>query len=616
MNMRQQQTLQKLRTQIQELYQEMVHLGDNGIPPGVHPGHREGARNLLHYIALRRHDIRELQHELASLGFSSLGRTESHVLGTIGAVLQLLAKLNGEEDDRSHECKELGEGKLLLERNTEASLGPAPEGRTVRIMVTMPSEATTNYGLVRGLVEAGMYCMRINCAHDGPSAWSEMIANLRRAERELGASCKVEMDLAGPKLRTGPTAPGPAVIKYRPKRDAFGRVVQPARIWLTAMERPQVPPNPAGASLPVPGQWLSRLERETKITFVDTRGARRSMRVTGVHSGGCWAEADRTAYLTGGTFLTAKPRHARSARARVGPLAARPQSLLLRPGDTLLLTRSLEAGRQLPPEQGGAAARIGVTLPEFDCVKPGEPIWFDDGNIGGVILSAGPDEVAVKIKQCRAEGEKLGAEKGINIPETDLNLGALTAEDRVNLVFAANNADLIGLSFVRTEADVRDLRAALRELGREPLPILLKIETRQGFENLPQLLMEAMRSPAVGVMIARGDLAVECGYQRLAELQEEILWIAEAAHVPVVWATQVLESLAKTGKPSRSEITDAAMGERAECVMLNKGPYVVQAAQVLDDILRRMQLHQEKKTSMLRKLNVATIFSPETATAG
>ena len=120
-----------------------------------------------------------------------------------------------------------------------------------------------------------------------------------------------------------------------------------------------------------------------------------------------------------------------------------------------------------------------------------------------------------------------------------------------------------------------------------------------------------MRTPSLGIMIARGDLAVECGYQRLAEIQEEILWICEAAHVPVIWATQVLESLAKKGIPSRSEITDAAMGERAECVMLNKGPYTVMAVRVLADILRRMQAHQEKKRSMLRQLHLAASFSSD-----
>ena len=115
-------------------------------------------------------------------------------------------------------------------------------------------------------------------------------------------------------------------------------------------------------------------------------------------------------------------------------------------------------------------------------------------------------------------------------------------------------------------------------------------------------------SPA-SLDIARGDLAVECGYERLAEVQEEILWICEAAHLPVIWATQVLESLAKKGIPSRSEITDAAMGERAECVMLNKGLYIVEAVRALDDILRRREALQDKKRSMLRGLHVAGAMS-------
>jgi pyruvate kinase len=116
------------------------------------------------------------------------------------------------------------------------------------------------------------------------------------------------------------------------------------------------------------------------------------------------------------------------------------------------------------------------------------------------------------------------------------------------------------------------------------------------------MLFAAMSCPAAGVMIARGDLAVECGFERLAEVQEEMLWACEAAHMPVVWATQVLENLAKTGRPSRAEITDAAMGVRADCVMLNKGPHILDAMRALDDILRRMQEHQSKKRPLLRAL--------------
>jgi pyruvate kinase len=152
---------------------------------------------------------------------------------------------------------------------------------------------------------------------------------------------------------------------------------------------------------------------------------------------------------------------------------------------------------------------------------------------------------------------------------------------------------------------VEALQEELRKHQAEHVGIMLKIETKEGFRNLPHLLLAVMRSYPAGIMIARGDLAVECGWQRLAEVQEEILWLTEAAHLPVVWATQVLESLSKKGRPSRAEITDAAMAQRADCVMLNKGPYVVEAIRMLDGILKRMQEHQHKKASMLRSLNVS-----------
>jgi pyruvate kinase len=273
------------------------------------------------------------------------------------------------------------------------------------------------------------------------------------------------------------------------------------------------------------------------------------------------------------------------------------------------LKRSNEVGSLEVRDKAGqlvAPAQIGVSLPEIlEHAKAGEPVWFDDGKIGGVIREVNADSVSVEITQARPEGEKLGAEKGINLPETRIDIAALTADDFEALKFIVQHADIVGYSFVRTESDVRQLLEYLWELGGQDLGLILKVETRKAFDNLPKLILAAMRARSIGIMIARGDLAVECGYQRLAEVQEEILWICEAAHVPVIWATQVLETLAKKGIPSRSEITDAAMGERAECVMLNKGPYAVDSVRVLADILKRMQAHQEKKRSMLRQLRLA-----------
>jgi len=235
-------------------------------------------------------------------------------------------------------------------------------------------------------------------------------------------------------------------------------------------------------------------------------------------------------------------------------------------------------------------------------VRKGEHIWFDDGRIGGIIRRVNAKGVDIEITVAREGGENLAADKGINLPDSHLDLPALTEKDIADLEVVTRHADLVGLSFAQSAEDVRSLRDHLRRLNAPDLGVVLKIETRRGFEHLPQMLFAAMGCRAAGVMIARGDLAVECGFERMAEVQEEILWTCEAAHVPVVWATQVLESLAKTGLPSRAEITDAAMGGRAECVMLNKGPHILEAVHALDDILRRMQTHQSKKRSLLRAL--------------
>jgi len=249
-------------------------------------------------------------------------------------------------------------------------------------------------------------------------------------------------------------------------------------------------------------------------------------------------------------------------------------------------------------------AVIGCTLGDvFSQLRPGLNVLIDDGKIEAVIRSADVDGFLLEITRTPPEGAKLHGDRGLNFPEARLRLPALTPKDVDDLSFVAEHADMVGFSFVQREEDVVQLQEHLARLGKPQLGIVLKIETRRAFENLPTLLWAAMRSEAVGVMIARGDLAVECGYERLAEVQEEILWLCEAAHLPVIWATQVLESLAKEGIPSRAEITDAAMSERAECVMLNKGPHILKAVVALDNILSRMQAHQSKKTSMLRQLH-------------
>ena len=580
----------------------------------VHPNHRESARNLLHYLVLRRRDLRPLQRRLSTLGLSSLGRAESCVLATVDSVLDTLDRLVEAPlplRPREKGTVQFVQGAELLARHTECLLGPATPGRGVRIMVTMPTEAAHDYSLIHTLLQHGMDCMRINCVRDDADIWLRMIEHLRRAEQALGRSCRVMMDLGGPKLRTGRLEAGPAVLRIRPRTDAYGRVITPARLWLHPAATMPMPPSPADGILPVPAEWLARLRHETQVQCIDVRGRRRYMTIVDVTAQGCWAEMKRTAYIVPGTCLRYRGRDGDGGwhEAVVNDLPRTERPITLQRGDLLTVTTATVLGRPASYDSAGSVltpAMIGCTVPEiFADLRAGESIWFDDGKIGGIIEGVEEERVRVRITHARPGGGKLRSDKGINFPDSKLALGALTAKDLDDLRFVSCHADVVGLSFANSAADVEQLQGHLEALaGRQPA-VVLKIETRRGFENLPDMLLTAMQAPCCGVMIARGDLAVECGFERLAEVQEEILWICEAAHVPVIWATQVLESLAKEGMPSRAEITDAAMGHRAECVMLNKGPHVMTAVQLLDGILRRMQNHQAKKRAMLRALRLA-----------
>lgn len=141
----------------------------------VAPSMRESAINLAHYLAVRRHDVRPLQDDLTRLGLSSLGRMEAHVMVSLQAVLRVLYSLLGEPvpvDVVKAPAITFDNGPARLAEHTNAILGTAPPGRQTRIMVTMPGEAADDPDLIRGLVEAGMGIMRINCAQDSPATWA------------------------------------------------------------------------------------------------------------------------------------------------------------------------------------------------------------------------------------------------------------------------------------------------------------------------------------------------------------------------------------------------------------------------------------------------------------
>ncbi|MEQ7921702.1 pyruvate kinase [Xanthomonas sp. WHRI 1810A] len=570
----------------------------------VDEDYRASAVNLLSYLALRRHDIRLLQTQLAGLGLSSLGRCERDVMGSVDRVIEVLQRLTTDNEDSHFAPLEPNPSinTSALQDHGLALFGEHPWDRAVRIMVTMPAEAADDYQQVERMLAAGMSCQRINCAHDGPDTWLRMIEHLRSASQTLGKPCQVVMDLAGPKLRTGPLASRAPVLKIRPLRDALGKVQAPGVACLTAGE------TLGEDCVQVSRKWLSHLHIGDVIAFRDAREAKRRMQVTDIDDAGCRVALNKAAYLVPGTVLKIEGAPGRKASGKVIAVPARPCSIKLYEGDTLILEHGEGEGQPARLDQTGtliAPARISCDSPAVFKAAAGDPIWFDDGKIGGVVLSSAGDTLEIRIEHA-PDGVKLKADKGINLPATDLKLDALSEDDLLALAFAAQHADIVELSFVNQADDVRSLLAHLERLDARHLGVVLKIETRAGFENLPELLLAGMAIPRLGVMIARGDLAVESGFERTAEIQEEILCLCEAAHVPVIWATQVLETLAKTGAPTRAEITDAAMGVRAECVMLNKGPHILKAIATLDDLLRRMQPHHDKKRDMMRKLRVAS----------
>jgi pyruvate kinase len=436
------------------------------------------------------------------------------------------------------------------------------------------------------------------------------VEHLRLAVRETGKSCKVAFDLAGPKLRTGPVSPGPGVIRWKPVRNELGQVTSEAMIAFCA---PGEVPETNMIAIPVKGALFDHAQRGDVVELTDTRGRERVLQVLDTDESTCVCTNDRTGYVVQGTRLRLLRGADVVCEDEVGTLPEVERALCLSVGDDLILTSGEITGKpavQNDDEVVYQPAQIGCSLPEvFRDARPGERIFFDDGKIGGVIRAVRRDQdgqrLEIKITHAVNGTAKLRAGKGINLPDTRLRVSALTEKDREDLEFAAENGDLVSLSFVGHPRDVAELIGALETLGAEHTGIILKIENRLAVEALPQLLLTGMKRQTIAVMVARGDLGVEIGFERMAEIQEEILWLCEAAHVPVIWATQVLESLAKRGLPSRAEVTDAAMAGRAECVMLNKGPHIALALDFLRDVLTRMKGHQTKKSALMRKLQVA-----------
>lgn len=570
----------------------------------IHPAYRLSARNLIHYLAFRQIDIQNIREILESYGLSQLTWDEHHIQSSITAVLNNIRKiLDPEYQLLPMPNERFREGYNFQRINTTALLGPEIADRITRIMVTLPSDAAYDYDLVYNLLKSDINCFRINCAHDGAEQWKMMIGHIRRAREETGKECRICMDLSGPKFRTGHMRPGPKVVRFKPEKNEYGIVVNPIRFWLAPPDEP--PEDIKIPYLPVDKTWYKLLKKGSVIQLTDARGKKRKIKIVEDSYRGKWAVTNDTTYIRTGTKLHLLNKDTKEkVTTVVGELIPLEERILLRIGDQLIIHKHERAGAPAIINEDGSIkipAHISCSLAEiFTDTRVGEPVLLDDGKIEGFIEEKRSDELVVRISWADDKGSTLRADKGINLPESELKLRGLTGKDREDLEFIARNADVVNVSFVNSPDDVTDIIQALSEVDGAHLGVILKIETKQGFRNLPRILLKAMQIHPMGVMIARGDLAVEVGWQKLAEVQEEILKICSAAHIPDIWATQVLENLAKKGRPSRAEITDAAMAQRADCIMLNKGPHIIAAINLLDNIIRSLQKNTKKSGLKVR----------------
>jgi pyruvate kinase len=580
------------------------------------PERQPSADNLLSYLALRGEDIRPLQRRLTRVGMSSLGGVEPHVMATINAILHNLYMVGNQEQSAGDSAQVYGafnSDVQRLERNTINLFGEHPKNRRAHIIVTMSAEVADDYMQVHQLLKSGMNCMRINCAHDDPEVWLKMIKTVRNAQHATGLPCRILMDLGGPKLRIGAMESKQAVLKIKPIRASDGSIQRPARIWLARAETSVSEMPAADASFVVDRDWLAAIVTGDRISLRDIRGSKRNWRVREVLAEGCWAESKKTSYVGNGTILLLQnDNDPAGAKTTLTSLAEEKRVCLVRTGDILFISNTDQAGKPASHSPQGELlnpARLSLAIPAvYRDVRPGDPLIFDDGRICGIVEKQSVTQLQVRITQTIKPVEKLEGGRGVNLPGTDLKLPALGKKDLQDIEFAVRYTDMIGLSFANEPSDVRALHQHLQMCGRVDVGIILKIETKRGFSNLPAMLLEALKFSNSGVMIARGDLAVECGFERMSEIQEEILWVCESAHIPVIWATQVLEGLTKYGQVSRAEVSDAAMSQAAEAVMLNKGPHIIEAVKMLDNILQRMQGHHQKTCSVLRELHLATEF--------
>ncbi len=569
--------------------------------------------NLKQYLILRSKDRTELQEKLFLMSLSSLGRSYAHVAASIDTLCDQIRsslridEISEAEMEAVHHLT-IGEAITLASHNSTMLFGGKASAKlssqSTAIMVTLPSHAADNGGeLIHGLADTGVNVFRINTAHDTPETWQAMadvIAEINTGRTEQNR-VKIFVDLAGPKIRTGKIRrlrlPIEIGSNKRDKEVTISTVKMMSTRPESTDERTQ---KDVPASIVINKRVFGMLKIGGRLKVVDAYGKKVFVTITEMTEHYARGVIDKKIYLDD----SAKA-HRKREKSPILNIEMQVEPIRLFKDDLLVITEEEVLGHAAIYDENGELLEPACISSSFRGIVPrikiGEKVFIDDGKIGLEVLSKDALSITCRVINAKAKGTLLKEEKGINFPDTHIKTSALTETDRNNALSVIEFADHLSISFCQNGADVLALQQLLLEHGRSDIGMIAKIETKQAISKMPEILEQLLAWEKSGVMIARGDLAIEVGFQNMAHIQETLLDICDAAHMPVIWATQVLESQMKNNLPSRAEVTDAAMGGRAECVMLNKGAFATNTIGVLLHILDDMHSQFKKNRQLLKK---------------
>lgn len=542
--------------------------------------HMHSCMNMQDFLSLKKFDLTLLQQALVDIGFSSLERSHFYLLYTIEKQLEALGHLLG------HHLIEMSEEpspeNVYASMQRRSTFLKSHHGAANSVMITLPCESAENPTLIQNLSTKNIDIVRINTAHDSLQEWQSMakiVQEINQSTRQNNP-LKIYVDLAGPKIRTGKIKLVTEPLKIR--SDGHNMLL------LTTKNKDIALPNDVCAKCMVDEHWFSKRHKGEKVLLTHPELKNRKLRIAKIDKSGLWLTFDKKLLIDEESRFEIQDK--KKDQSAIIDLPQTEQEIRLFVGNLLLLRSDSNVIGHLFEEDTVAKAEIACSNTDiFNFIDRETLLYIDDGKIGLRVIKKSDLGVLCRVEHAKPGGVILKGEKGINFPQTNLDIDAVTPLDKENLQAVIAFADIIGISFTQKASDVAAVKAILQEKNKELIGLVAKIETKKGVKSLPFILMELFSWRHSGVMLARGDLAIEVGFENLPRIQEEVLELCEAAHTPVIYATQILENMMKKNLPSRSEVIDASMAQRADCIMLNKGLFAVETIDILGKILNSVR---------------------------